>query len=205
MLVTNPNCTSIPVTMALAPIHRAVGVEAVTVASYQAVSGAGYPGESAWDMLGNVRIHPGDEEEKLATEPKRMLGTLHEGKVVPASFEMSARCVRVPVVDGHLVAVHVRTRDPLSPSDAVALMQDWRPDVGLPSSPEAVLVHRPERDRPQPRLDSGLGGGMAVSFGRVERCPVMGLKLFALAHNTMRGAAGAALLNAELLVARGKI
>jgi len=205
LLVTNPNCTSIPVTMALAPIHRSVGVEAVTVASYQAVSGAGYPGESAWDMLGNVRIHPGDEEEKLATEPKRMLGTLREGTIVPASFEMSARCVRVPVVDGHLVAIHVRTRDPLSPSDAVALMRDWRPALGLPSSPDPVLLHRSERDRPQPRLDAGAGGGMAVSFGRVERCPVMGLKLFALAHNTLRGAAGAALLNAELLVARGKI
>jgi aspartate-semialdehyde dehydrogenase len=205
LLVTNPNCTSIPVVSTLAPLLRTVGVEAVCVSSYQAVSGAGYPGESAWDMLGNVRPHPGNEEEKLAIEPRKILGRLDGGRVHEANFEVSARCVRVPVTDGHLVAMQVKTKESLSPADAVALLSGFESGLDLPSAPHPFLVHRAERDRPQPRLDADLGGGMAVSFGRVERCPVMGLKWFALAHNTLRGAAGAAVLNAELLVATGRV
>ena len=195
-LMTNPNCTAMPVAIALAPLHRAVGLEAVTVASYQAVSGAGYPGESAFDMADNVHPHPGNEEAKLAAEPQRILD---------ASFAVSARCVRVPTSDGHLVAMHVRTRDRLSPEEAVALMSSFDAGLDLPSAPRPLLVHRPFRDRPQPRLDRDTGQGMAVTFGRVEACPVMGLKLYALAHNTLRGAAGAALLNAELLVSQGRL
>lgn len=197
-LITNPNCTSMPVVIALKPIFEAVGIEAVTVASYQAVSGAGYPGESAWDMLGNVRPHPGNEEEKLTEEPAKMLGRLVNGRVEPANFALSARCVRAPVVDGHLVALHVRTRDPLSPADAVALLSSYDAGLDLPTAPRPLLRHVAPRDRPSPRFDADAGGGMAVSFGRVEACPVMGLKLYALAHNTVRGAAGGALLNAEL-------
>lgn len=205
-IVTNGNCTAMPVTLALAPLIEAVGVEAVCVASYQAVSGAGYPGESAWDMIGNVRPHPGNEEEKLEEEPRRILGSLRGGVIVPADFALSARCVRVPVADGHLVAIQVKTRDPIAPEDAVALLSGWQGRAGaLPSAPRPVLLHRTERDRPSPRFDADAGGGMAVSFGRVERCSVMGLKLYALAHNTVRGAAGAALLNAELLVASGRL
>jgi len=202
-VITNPNCTSVPLTMVLAPLHRAVGVEAVTVASYQAVSGAGYPGESAWDLLGNVRIHPGDEEEKLAEEPAKILGTLTPEGIQAADFEVSARCVRVPVVDGHLVAIHVRTCHPIDVGDVEDLLTGWAPGLDLPSAPDRPLVHRPERDRPQPRMDASAGGGMVISFGRVEPCPVMGIKLFALAHNTLRGAAGAAIMNAELAVSRG--
>jgi aspartate-semialdehyde dehydrogenase len=201
-LVTNPNCTSMPIVLALTPIHRAVGVEAVCVASWQAMSGAGYPGEPAWDLADNVHPHAGNEEDKLSVEPQKIMGTLRGNHVEPAPFELSARCVRVPVTDGHLVSIQVRTRSKLSPEDAIALLTGWQPDLGLPTAPRPLLVHREMRDRPQPRLDRDLGGGMAVAFGRVERCPVMGLKLFALAHNTLRGAAGAALLNAELLVAR---
>lgn len=204
-LLTNPNCTAMPTAIALAPLHRSVGVEAVTVASYQAVSGAGYPGESAWDMADNVHPHPGNEEDKLTQEPQKILGTLVDGGIEPAPFAVSARCVRVPVSDGHLVALHVRTIDPISPADAVRVMSEFRGGPSLPSSPTPLLVHRPSRNRPQPRLDRDNGGGMAVTFGRVERCPVMGLKLFALAHNTVRGAAGAALLNAELLRSRGAV
>lgn len=204
-IVTNSNCTSMPVALALAPIHRAVGVEAASVASYQAVSGAGYPGESAWDMIGNVRPHPGNEEEKLSEEPKRILGTLEKSGVVPASFTLSARCVRVPVADGHLVAMQVKTKEPIEPDEVVELLKNWEPGLDLPSAPHPVLVHRTERDRPSPRFDAMVGAGMAVAFGRVERCEVMGLKLFALSHNTIRGAAGAALLNAELLVSRGLV
>lgn len=197
-IVTNPNCTSMPVTMVLAPLLHTVGIEAVTVASYQAVSGAGYPGESAWDMIGNVRPHPGDEEQKLASEPKKILGRLEAGRVIDADFAMSARCVRVPVNDGHLVAIHVNTRDSISPADAIELLSSWDPGLNLPSAPKPLLRYLPLRDRPSPRFDADAGGGMAVTFGRVEHCPVMGLKLFAIAHNTIRGAAGAALLNAEL-------
>ena len=202
-ILTNPNCTSVPLTMALAPLHRAVGVEAVTVASYQAVSGAGYPGESAWDLLGNVRIHPGDEEEKLAEEPAKMLGERSASGVEPAPFSVSARCVRVPVLDGHLVAAHIRTKTRLDVAEVESLLAGWEPGLGLPSAPARPLVLHAGRDRPQPRMDAMVGGGMAVSIGRVEECPVMGIKLFALAHNTIRGAAGAAILNAELAVTRG--
>lgn len=201
-VVTNPNCTAMPVVISLKPLLDAVGVEAVTVASYQAVSGAGYPGESAWDMIGNVHPHAGNEEAKLAEEPARILGVRDGDRIVPADFELSARCVRVPVVDGHLVAVHVKTRQPISPLDATVLMSSWAPAIGLVSSPHPVLVHTTERDRPSPRFDADRGRGMAVAFGRVERCSVMGLKYFALAHNTVRGAAGGALLNAELWLSR---
>lgn len=205
-ILANSNCTAMPVVIPLAPLQEAVGIEAVCVASYQAVSGAGYPGESAWDVVGNVRPHPGNEEVKLEAEAKKMLGKLGSKGVVDADFAISARCARVPVADGHLVAIQVRTRDPISPTDATALLAGW-PGRGpaLRSSPKPLLIHKPERDRPSPRFDAELGNGMAVSFGRVERCPVMGLKLFALAHNTVRGAAGAAILNAELLVATGRV
>jgi len=205
-LVTNPNCTSIPLALVLAPLIEAVGVEAVVLASYQAVSGAGYPGESAWDMVGNVRPHPGPEEVKLGLEPHKILGALGPTGVVPASFPVSARCVRVPVADAHLIAVSVKTREPVGPEQAVQILTSWPGgDLDLPTAPHPVIVHRGERDRPSPRFDGEVGGGMAVTIGRVERCPVLGLKLFALAHNTIRGAAGAALLNAELLVATGRV
>lgn len=202
-LVTNPNCTAMPVALSLAPLHEAVGVEAITVASYQAVSGAGYPGESAWDMIGNVHPHPGDEEDKLVTEVPKILGRVSDDRIESADIAVSARCVRVPVVDGHLVAVHVRTRQPIDPAGAAELMSAWQGHhPPLRSAPSPPLRLLDARDRPQPRLDAGAGSGMAVSIGRIERCPVMGLKYFALAHNTLRGAAGAALLNAELVAAR---
>jgi aspartate-semialdehyde dehydrogenase len=153
-------------------------------------------------MLGNVRPHPGNEEEKIAIEPKKILGRLGPDGVVDADFEISARCVRVPVADGHLVALHVKTRDKVSPADALACMTSWRPGLGLPSAPEPIVQHVTPRDRPSPRFDADRGRGMAVTVGRVEACPVFGLKLFALAHNTVRGAAGAALLNAELWLKR---
>jgi aspartate-semialdehyde dehydrogenase len=157
-------------------------------------------------MGDNVHPHPSDEEAKLEVEPQKILGTRREGRIEPADFEISARCVRVPVTDGHLVSLQIRTRVPVEPAEVVALLEGW--DGGgldLPTAPHPVLVHRPMRDLPQPRLDRDTGGGMAVTFGRVEQCPVMGLKLFALAHNTLRGAAGAALLNAELLLQRGVV
>lgn len=201
-IVANPNCTSMPLAMTLAPLDRAVGVESVCVASYQAVSGAGYPGESAWDMIANVRPHPGNEEVKLACEPLKILGALESEDGSPR-IVISGRCVRAPVVDGHLIAVQVKTTQPLNPSIARELWLSYNPELDLPSSPTPLFRVCDELDRPSPRFDAHEGDGMAVSIGRIEQCPVMGLKYFALAHNTIRGAAGAAILNAELLVQRG--
>ncbi len=194
-IVANPNCTHQAMTMALAPLHRRWGVEAVCVASYQAVSGAGYPGESAWDMLGNVHPHAGDEEEKVATEPQRILDA--------PGLRISARCVRVPVADGHLVAVSALLRtDPGLDAIREALTSFVGPYI-LPSSPRPLLHLIGARDRPSPKFDADRGGGMAVTVGRVERCEVFTVKFFALAHNAIRGAAGGAIANAELLVAKG--
>ena len=198
-IVTNPNCTSMPLVMSLKPLMDAFGVEAVTMASYQAVSGAGFPGESSWDMIGNVHPHAGNEEEKVAIEPLKMLGWLGpDGRVVEPRLAVSARCVRVPVTDGHLVAVHARLGRDVSPEEAREVMERWDPGLDLPSAPYPILEIASERDRPSPRFDADRGAGMAVTVGRIERCPVMGLKWFALSHNTVRGAAGGAILNAEL-------
>jgi aspartate-semialdehyde dehydrogenase len=202
-IVTNPNCTSMPLVFALAPLHRAFGVEAVSCASYQAVSGAGYPGESAWDMLGNVHPHAGDEEEKVAEEPRKILGTLEGGAVTPAPFPISARCVRVPVADGHLVAAQIKLRGDPPLAQIVEALRDFRAPYALPSSPVPVIRLTDRRDRPTPRTDAMAGDGMAITIGRVERCEVFTVKLFALAHNAIRGAAGGAIANAELIHAQG--
>jgi aspartate-semialdehyde dehydrogenase len=198
-IVTNPNCTCIPLVVALTPLHRAWGVEAVTCASYQAVSGAGYPGESAWDMLDNVHPHAGDEEEKVAEEPRKILGDLVDGRVTRAPFPISARCVRVPVSDGHLVAAQIRLRGDPPLTQIVEALRDFSAPYALPSSPRPLIRLTERRDRPTPRTDAMAGGGMAITVGRVEACEVFTVKLFALAHNAIRGAAGGAIANAELL------
>jgi aspartate-semialdehyde dehydrogenase len=196
-IVANPNCCAIPLAMALAPLHRRWGVEAVTVSTWQAVSGAGYPGESAWDMVGSVHPHAGNEEEKLAEEPPKILGT---------DFPISARCVRVPVADGHLLGIHVRLTGNPDANSVRRCLVDWQGEgPELPSCPRPPLRLDARRDRPSPRLDCEEGAGMAITIGRVEDCPVMGVKLYALGHNTIRGAAGAAIANAELLHIRGKL
>ncbi|MDP6933606.1 MAG: aspartate-semialdehyde dehydrogenase [Myxococcota bacterium] len=201
-IVANPNCSAIPLTMALAPLHRRWGVEAVTCATWQAVSGAGYPGESAWDMVGNVHPHAGNEEEKLAIEPLKILGAPGD----PADFAVSARCVRVPVADGHLIGAQVRLTGDPGVDEVAQELASWTPDSPeLPSAPRPTLLISDLRDRPSPRMDADNGRGMAVTVGRIEACPVMGVKFFALAHNTIRGAAGAALANAELLALLGKV
>ena len=196
-IVANPNCCAIPLAMALAPLHRRWGVEAVTVSTWQAVSGAGYPGESAWDMVASVHPHAGNEEEKLAEEPQKILG---------ADFPVSARCVRVPVADGHLLGIHIRLTGDPSAEAVERCLREWQGEGPvLPSCPRPPLHVDARRDRPSPRLDSGAGGGMTITIGRVERCAVMGIKLYALGHNTIRGAAGAAIANAELLQLRGHL
>jgi aspartate-semialdehyde dehydrogenase len=202
-IVCNPNCTSMPFVMALAPLHRRWGVQAAVVSSWQAVSGAGYPGEPSWDILGNVHPHAGDEEDKLAEEPRKILGDLGGTGIRLADFVVSARCVRVPVVDGHLVSAQIRLRGDPSPEEVRDALSAFQAPVPLPSSPVPLLRITDRRDRPQPRLDAAAGGGMAVTIGRIEPCPVMGVKFFALAHNAVRGAAGGAVAVAELIDATG--
>jgi aspartate-semialdehyde dehydrogenase len=200
-IVTNPNCSSIPLTLVLKPLIDAFGVEAVCASTWQAVSGAGYPGESSWDMVGNVHPHAGNEEIKMADEPLKMLGGLD----TPAALQISARCVRVPVADGHLVSAQIRCKQDVSPAQAAEVLRAFQGAHDLPSSPSPLIHLLEGRDRPSPRFDSDRGGGMAVSVGRIESCPVMGLKLFCLAHNTIRGAAGAAVANLELLQSTGRL
>ena len=201
-IVANPNCCAIPLTMALAPLHARWGVEAVTCATWQAVSGAGYPGEASYDILGAVHPHAGDEEDKLDLEPQKILGL----PGVSADFRVSARCVRVPVLDGHLIGAQIRLKGDPSPEEVSEALQGWAGEgPELPSCPRPPLRVLTRRDRPNPRLDADAGGGMVVTVGRIERCPVMGVKLYALAHNAVRGAAGAAIANAELLALKGLI
>jgi aspartate-semialdehyde dehydrogenase len=201
-IVTNPNCSTVGLVMAVAPLDAAFGLRRVIATTLQAVSGAGYPGVASIDILDNVVPHIGGEEEKIESESRKILG--RAGR--PASFQVSAHCHRVHVSDGHTVAISLETARPASPEAAVAALREWRSPLaalGLPSLPERPLVVRDEPDRPQPRLDRMAGGGMSVTVGRVRRCPVLGLRLVALVHNTIRGAAGVAILNAELLRARG--
>ncbi|MAY80833.1 MAG: aspartate-semialdehyde dehydrogenase [Deltaproteobacteria bacterium] len=201
-IVANPNCCAIPLALTLAPLHKRWGVEAVCVSTFQAVSGAGYPGESAWDMVGSVHPHAGNEEEKLAIEPLKILGSMDQS----ADFPISARCVRVPVADGHLLGVQVKLKGNPSAAEVLAEFESWQgngPD--LRSCPRPPLAFSQRRDRPSSRHDVQAGGGMTITIGRVEDCPVMGVKYFALGHNTIRGAAGAAIANAELLLVQGRV
>jgi aspartate-semialdehyde dehydrogenase len=169
----------------------------------QAVSGAGYEGVPSMAILGNVIPYIGGEEEKVEMEPQKILGTFDGQKIVPAEFMVSASCHRVPVMDGHTEAVWVRMRDNPSPEEVKKAMQDFNPRLGdLPTEPARALIVKDEPDRPQPRLDRMRGKGMAVSVGRI-RGGDLGIRFIAMGHNTIRGAAGASILNAELLHKKG--
>ncbi len=207
-LITNSNCTSAPVAMALAPL-RQFGIEAAQVVSMQAISGAGYPGVSAMDITDNVIPFINGEEPKLELEPRKMLGALAGDHVELLDCVMSATCTRVHVLDGHLVAVAVRFADPVTEAqlrDAWSTFKGPEPVPGLPFAPVHPVIVRDEPDRPQPRRDRDAGNGMATVVGRLRPDPVIGgWKFLALAHNTVRGAAGCSILNAEMLVARGDV
>lgn len=201
-IVTNPNCSTVGLAMSAAPLHRAFGIKRLVVATLQAISGAGYPGVSSVDILDNVIPYIGNEEEKMESETQKILGT----PKVAASFAVSAHCHRVQVSDGHTLAVSVETEQRTTPEEATRVLREFRSplqSLGLPSLPEVPIVVRDEPDRPQPRLDRMTGRGMTVTVGRVRACPVFGLKYEGLVHNTIRGAAGVAILNAELLKAKG--
>lgn len=203
-IVTNPNCVVAGLATALAPLHRAFGLERMVVTTFQAISGAGRPGPSALDVVDNVIPYIPGEEEKIGAEPRKILG----GPGAPAVFPVDATAVRVPVLHGHTVSVSASFRDTPSPSAARAVLEAFGADAAhgsLPSSPPRVLVVTDDPSRPQPRLDRDAGGGQTVTVGRIRAGAAMDLSFVVLAHNLVRGAAGAALLNGELCVARGRL
>ena len=207
-IVTNPNCSAVMLTMALAPLHSEFGLRSVLVSTMQGLSGAGYPGVPSLDALDNVIPFIGGEEDKLSLEPRKMLGEIRGESIDFASFAISAHCSRVPVREGHLEMVSVALENPAEPADFLKAWHAWNPlpqQLDLPTAPQPPLIVRTEPDRPQTRLDRDAGRGMAVSVGRVRTCDVLDIKFVALGHNTVRGAAGASVLNAELMVARGLI
>ena len=205
-LVTNPNCAVAGLALALAPLNDVFGIERVVTTSFQAISGAGTPGPPAGSLLDNVLPFIGGEEEKLAQEPQKILGSVGGGVLSEADFPVSASCTRVSVSDGHFLSVSVSLTGRPSPGHVTEALQGFQaPEVArnLPTSPERAIKVMAEQDRPQPRLDRDRGQGMTVTVGRVRASEVLDVKFFVLAHNLIRGAAGAALLNAELCKAEG--
>lgn len=206
-IVTNPNCVTVPLSMALKPIIDELGIEALTVTSLQAVSGAGYPGVASLDILGNVVPFISGEEPKVESEGHKILGSLQpDGTVVHASFPAQATATRVPTIDGHLLSMMFNTQKQTDLETLKGLIKEWKSPVSglnLPSSPDyAVILHDDERF-PQPRKHANQYGGMACHVGRIREGKVLHFSMIAMAHNTIRGAAGGAILNAELLAAKG--
>ena len=206
-IVTNPNCSTVGLVCALAPLLP-FGVEAVQVTMLQALSGAGYPGVPSLDALGNVIPYIGGEEDKLDEEPRKILGTFESGSIAPAGLAVSAQCNRVPVRNGHLACASVRFARSVTPAQVEEALRSYESpaDVqSLPSAPDALIAVDDAPDAPQPRTHVRAGGGMTVTVGRIQPCTVNHVKFVALSHNTVRGAAGGAILNAEILVERGRI
>jgi aspartate-semialdehyde dehydrogenase len=207
-IVTNPNCSAVALALALAPLHAAFGVSAAVATTLQALSGAGYPGVASLDILDNVLPYIGGEEEKMEAETRKILGRCVDAQIQPAPMAVSAQCHRVNVADGHMVAVRVklsRAAELNDLHDALASFKSLPQELGLYSAPRFPIVVRDEVDRPQPKLDRDAGNGMTVTIGRLLPDAVLDYRFVALGHNTIRGAAGAAILNAELLIALGHL
>jgi aspartate-semialdehyde dehydrogenase len=205
-IVTNPNCSTIMLALALAPLHAAFGVSAVAATTLQAVSGAGYPGVASLDVLDNVLPHIGGEEEKIEIETKKILGRFLNDQIENAPMAVSAQCHRVNVTDGHMAAVRVkleRKPDLKELREALMSFRSLPQEMGLHSAPALPIIVRDEPDRPQPKLDRDAGKGMSITVGRLMPDSVLDYRFVALSHNTIRGAAGAAILNAELLISVG--
>lgn len=207
-IVTNPNCSTIGLAMAIAPIERLYGVDQLHCSTMQAISGAGYAGVSSYAILDNVIPYISGEEDKVESEPRKILGRWDGTRFVPAEMRISAQTNRVPAIDGHLmtISLSLRKRDASFLErirEAIETFRGEPQELGLPTAPKHPLVYIDEPDRPQTRLDRDREGGMAVSIGRLRPCPLLDLRMVALVHNTIRGAAGAAILNAELLEAKG--
>ena len=206
-IVTNSNCSTMFLTMALAPIHKHIGIEAVHVTTMQAISGAGYPGVPSLDILGNIIPYIGGaEEEKMEEEPLKILGSLESGRIISADFKISAQCNRVPVYDGHTETASIKLKSKTSPEDIKQLLRDFKglpQELKLPSAPENPIVVFSEKDRPQPARDVWINNGMSTCVGRIRECPIFDIRMVILGHNTVRGAAGAAVLNAETMYKKG--
>ncbi len=205
-IVTNPNCSTIVIAMALAPLHARFGVTSCIATTMQAISGAGYPGVASLDINDNVLPYIDGEEEKIESETVKILGRVSDGAISGAEMLVSAQCNRVNVTDGHMASVRVKLSRPASLDevrDALASFTSLPQQLKLHSAPARPIIVRDEVDRPQPRLDRDAGNGMSVTVGRIAPDNVLDYRFVALGHNTIRGAAGAAILNAELLLARG--
>jgi len=207
-IITNPNCSTIGLVVPLRAMHDAFGVERVHVVTLQALSGAGIPGVPSMEILDNVVPFISGEEDKLETEPRKILGALDGARIRDAEVTLSAQCTRVPVLDGHLEMVSVGLRKSATPEEVAEVLAAFRgvpQELGLPTAPRQAIHVLPGADHPQPRLHRGLEGGMAVSVGRIRPCSLLDIRMAVLSHNTIRGAAGGALLCAELAVAQGRI
>jgi aspartate-semialdehyde dehydrogenase len=205
-IVTNPNCSAIGISIALKPLLDQFGLEAVHVVTLQAVSGAGYPGVPSIDILDNVIPYIAGEESKLETEPLKILGTYCDHKIIPYPMRVSAQCMRVAVTDGHLACVSVQLK---KKAQAHEIISAWHTFSGepqhlkLPTAPLHPLLYLEDERHPQPKLHRTLEAGMAVSIGRLRECSLLDWKFILLSHNTIRGAAGCAILNAELMLKKG--
>lgn len=209
-IVTNPNCVVVPLVMALRPLHDAYGIDAVVLTSLQSVSGAGYPGVASLDILGNVVPFIGGEESKIASEPLKLLAKLNSKDEVDfASFPLEATATRVPTIEGHLLAVTVKFKNaPADVSEVIETLKNWKNPIAhlnLPFSPKQPLKIYDDERFPQPRKNAYNENGMQVGVGRIRKANVFDVSFVALGHNTVRGAAGGAILNAELLVTEGYI
>jgi len=207
-IVTNANCSATVATMALAPLHQAFGLKQVFLTTMQALSGAGYPGVASLDIIGNVIPYIADEEPKLEREIGKMLGKLQGNEIVTGDFVVSAHSNRVPVEHGHTICMSIGFRERVTPEAAVDALRSWsgfEATKNLPSRPERPVIVTDAPDRPQPRRDVNAGAGMSVTVGRVRRDPILDIRLVAMGHNTIRGAAGGSVMNAELLVSTGAI
>lgn len=205
-LLTNPNCVVAGIALAMAPLHEAFGIEAAVVTTFQAISGAGRPGPAAADLVDNVLPWIPGEEDKMGKECRKILGTLEGGRIVDADIRVSATATRVPVAHGHLASLSLSFASAAGPDDVREAIEAYRGKVageGLPLAPERPVEVLEDPDRPQPRVDRDRGRGMTVTVGRIRPCEVHHVKLVVLSHNLVRGAAGAALLDAELCHARG--
>jgi aspartate-semialdehyde dehydrogenase len=194
--------------VALAPLHRRFGIDKVFVATMQAISGAGYPGVPSMDILGNVIPYIASEEPKMEAESRKLLGSLNGSRVVPAEVTLSAHCNRVAVEDGHTESVSIKLLQPATAEEIVAAWEEFRclpQKLHLPTAPEQPVIYESAPDRPQPRLDRDRGRGMSAVVGRLRPCNIFDWKFTVLSHNTIRGAAGAAVLNGELLRVQGYI
>ncbi|APF18457.1 aspartate-semialdehyde dehydrogenase [Caldithrix abyssi] len=204
-IITNPNCSTTGLVLALKPLHQRFGVRKVQVVTMQALSGAGFPGVSSLQIMDNIIPHIKNEEAKMETEPLKLLGSWNGQEFVHASMLISASCNRVPVIDGHLESVSVELEKSAGADELIAAWEEFKAlpqSLQLPSAPRQVIHYFTEPDFPQPRLHRNLEGGMAVSVGRLRPCPILDYKFHVLSHNTIRGAAGGAILNAELLLAQ---